>query len=327
MVWIPAEKPLSVIQPFNAPAVFDFLRDRAIPGVERCVVADDHLGYARTLRLPSGPGAMVVRFVQRTKTAWLVYADLELSHQRDRLAALGFVRRLLDLGHDPRLVAGVLLGNRAMQTLVLAQPGLRVPRCIDSDELVVRAIIGQQVSVRAATTHLTRLVQACGTPHSSRDPALDRLFPTAAQVAATVRAPADDEPLDPDRPLRLPRRNLRTVACTAAALAAGDLVVDIRCDPADLSAALIARPGIGPWAAPYLRMRVCGDPDVWLPGDVALVAGAKAAGILPADLPKTAAHRELARLAHQWSPWRSYAAMHLWRVAGLHAQGLPFSFW
>src|SRR5690606_28562094 len=146
-------------------------------------------------------------------------------------------------------------------------------------------------------------------------PGLTHLFPTAEQIVAHVPEPAVDEPPDPDRPLRLPAQAVRAVLATARALADGALDGHVGADVDSMRAALLARPRIGEWTASYIVLRVLGDADVWLPGDVALVAGARSVGLLDPDLGKAASHRTLAAHSTGWAPWRSYAVMHLWQAA------------
>lgn len=308
---------LPVRQPFDAAGVLGFLADRAVAGVETATTEDDGtMRYARTLDLPHGPGAVEVVAVRR-QGRWEMRARLELAALGDVAPAVARVRRLLDLDADPVAVDSALAQDPALRPLVEERPGTRVPGAVDPHELVVRAVVGQQISVAAARTHLGRLTARLGTPYRSAFAGLDRLFPTAAQVAAGVPVPADDEVLDPDRPLRLPRRSVRAVVSVARALADGDLVVDVGADAAALRAELVDRPGIGPWTAAYVAMRVLGDPDAWLPGDVALVAGARAVGLLGTEKTTSAAHRALAEGASVWAPWRSYAVVHLWRAASV----------
>ena len=319
---------LPVRQPYDAPGVFGFLAVRAVAGVESASGSDpDTLRYARTLMLPHGPGAVEVtatRSTTRTSArasapsatrpaAWTVRAELELTSLADVGTATARVRRLLDLDADPGAVDAALSADPALAPLVARVPGIRVPGAVDPDEMVLRAIIGQQISVAAARVHLDRLAERFGTGVSSSFAGLDRLFPSAAQVADGLPEPTS--PLDPDRPLRLPTRSILAVRATAAALADGSLRLDVGAETDELTAALVARPGIGPWTAAYLAMRVLGDPDVWLPGDAALLTSARGLGMLDPDQPRAAAHRELNARSESWAPWRSYAVQHLWRVA------------
>lgn len=307
---------LPVRQPFDAPGVFAFLAARAVDGVEVADVSrGDRLRYARTLSLPHGPGAVDVVATAGPRGEWQVRAQLELVSLGDVAPAVARVRRMLDLDADPVAVDGALGADPVLAPLVARTPGIRVPGAVDPHELVVRALVGQQISVAAARTHLSRLAAHAGSTYSSTLAGLDRLFPTPDQILRTVPEPAPDEALDAARPLRLPGRAVRTVLATCRALADGGLAVHVGVEPEVLRAQLVARPGIGPWTAAYVAMRVLGDPDTWLTGDVAVLAGARSAGAITDDQPSAAAHRVLTERAAAWAPWRSYATMHLWQAA------------
>lgn len=334
------ELALPVRQPFDARGVLGFLAARAVAGVEAAGTDDDGaLRYARTLALPHGPGAFEVTATPGTArptaspataptapARWALRLRLELASLADVATAVARVRRLLDLDADPVAVDTALAADPALAPLAAATPGIRVPGAVDPHELVLRAIAGQQISVAAARTHLGRLAAAVGRPYASAIPGLERLFPAPAEVAAGVPVPHDAaSAADPARPLRLPARGVAAVVGAARAMADGELAVDVGTDPDALRDALVARPGVGPWTAAYVAMRVLGDPDAWLDGDVALLAGAAAVGALdlPAGTPKPRAHRALAQRAGAWAPWRSYAAMHLWRAAERPAGTAP----
>jgi AraC family transcriptional regulator of adaptative response / DNA-3-methyladenine glycosylase II len=307
---------LPVREPFDAPGVLGFLAARAVAGVETASTDDDGtLRYARTLTLPHGPAAFEVTASPAGHAAWEVRVRVELTSLADVATAVARVRRLLDLDADPVAVDDALAADPALAPLVAATPGIRVPGAVDAHELVVRAIVGQQISVAAARTHLSRLAARLGTPYASSFDGLTTLFPTAATLAGAVSVPVPGSPAasDPDRPLRLPARAVAAVVGAARALAEHDLVVDVGAETDALRTALVALPGVGPWTAAYVALRVLGDPDAWLTGDVALVAGAAAAGVLP-DTTPARRHRDLAARAEAWAPWRSYAAMHLWRA-------------
>lgn len=307
---------LPVRQPFDAPGVFQFLAARAVAGVEVAEISEPSLlRYARTLLLPGGPGAVEVTSTLMLEAVWRVRARLELTALSDVAPAIARVRRMLDLDADPVAVDTALRNDPGLAPLVQQTPGLRVPGAVDPHELIIRALVGQQISVAAARTHLGRLAAHAGSAYASAFSGLNRLFPTVGQLVSTVPEPAVGEPLDPERPLRLPGKAIRNLLATSHALSTGVLTVDVGVDADILRGQLLARPGIGPWTASYIAMRVLGHPDTWLPGDVALVAGAKGAGLLRPDLPKTTSHRLLSDRAAQWSPWRSYAVMHLWRVS------------
>ncbi|MDO5736019.1 MAG: Ada metal-binding domain-containing protein [Propionibacteriaceae bacterium] len=316
--------PLPVRQPFDAPEIFSFLATRAVVGIEVAEITASRLRYARTLGLPGGPGAVDIVATPAAGSGWEVSLRLEVTTLTDVVPAVTRVRRLLDLDADPVAVDEALSADPHMATLVKSAPGIRVPGAVDPHELLVRAIVGQQISVARATGHLDRLVNAAGERWVSSIPGLDRLFPTPARIIHHVPAPVDGAPFDPDRPLRLPRRSVRAVIACSKALVAGELDLHVGADPLALREQLVAMPGIGPWTAAYVAMRVLGDPDAWLPGDVALVAGARSLEMLPAGLSKPEAHRALAERSRDWAPWRSHAVMHLWRAAGApeHTEGV-----
>ena len=232
-----------------------------------------------------------------------VVATLRLSDPRDLAPAVARLRRLLDLDADPAAVDAVLGADPLLAPSVAAVPGIRLPGTVDPAETALRAVLGQQVSVAAARTATARLAAALGErlpaalaagpdDRGPDDCGPDLLFPTPAAVAehgAEV--------------LGGPARRVVTAVELARTLADGTLVLDPGRDPATFRADLLALPGVGPWTAGYLAMRVLGDPDELLPGDLAVRRGATALGV--PDLIHHAAH---------WAPWRSYAALHLWRA-------------
>lgn len=309
------ELELPVRQPFDAPGVFRFLALRTLSGVEAAQLDTTRLVYARTLRLRHGPAA-----IQLTATLhgseWRVRMRCELTSLADATAAVSAARHLVDLDADPCAVDAALSEDETLAPLVRRRPGARLPGTADAQEYLFRAIVGQQISVAAARTQLSRFTAAVGRRYDSALPGLTTLFPTPDEILTAVpEPPADGAPLDPQRPLRLPARSIRTVRRAAAALQAGELQIHRGATPQILAEQLTALPGIGRWTASYLILRVLSHPDSWMPGDVALVAGAENLHLLPQDISKPAHHRALAEYAQRWSPWRSYAAMHLWQAA------------
>lgn len=316
------ELDLPVRQPFDAHGVFRFLAQRALPGVEAAQLGESQVVYARTMRLSHGPGAL-----QLTATSegfhWSVHLRCEVTSLADVPAAVSAARHLLDLDADPLAADAALAHDPALAPLVRRTPGIRLPGTADLQEYLFRAVVGQQISVAAARTQLSRFTAAVGTDYQSTIPGLRTLFPTAAQILAALPEPSPHgAPLDPQRPLRLTARSIRTIRHVAAVLETEELLVHRGTVPEVLHEQLTAIPGIGEWTASYVAMRTLGYPDSWMTGDVALVAGAKNVNILRADMPKSTSHRALAERAHQWSPWRSYAAMHLWNAAERRPKGL-----
>ncbi|RJN33051.1 DNA-3-methyladenine glycosylase 2 family protein [Nesterenkonia natronophila] len=312
---------LPVRQPFDAPGVFQFLAERILPGVEAAQLEDRRLRYSRTLWLPHGPGAVEVTATPDVNYEWQLSMRCEVTSLADVGIVLARVRRLFDLDADPNAVDAALSVDPVLRPLVAEVPGTRLVGTAEAEEYVIRAVVGQQISVKAARTHLSRLVERIGSPVESSFEGLSTLFPTPAQIIYSVPEPPLEGPLDPDRPLRLARRSIRTVRAASQALEEGTLRLHPGVHPDQLRTELVSLPGIGQWTAAYLALRVLGQPDDWMTGDVALIAGARRLGLLKSGLSPAAAHRQLERRAQQWSPWRSYAAMHLWRAAANGAPG------
>lgn len=280
--------------PLDADGLFAWMGARALPGLEVAEPGD----FSRTLRLPGGPARMRLRL----DDAGRVRLGARLQSLNDLPALVARARRLFDLDADPLAVDGALARHPELAPFVAAVPGIRVPGAADPHEMLIRAMIGQQISVAAARTHLTQLVDALGerlpapAAGAAEDAKLDRLFPTMAAIA-------EHGP----EVLRGPAARVRAITGVAAALASGDLVLGMGDDWSAQREALLAMPGIGPWTADYVRMRVTGDPDVFLPGDVAVRTGAARVG-LPSDA------AGLTAWATRVAPWRSYLTAHLWRV-------------
>jgi AraC family transcriptional regulator, regulatory protein of adaptative response / DNA-3-methyladenine glycosylase II len=278
--------------PFDAAGVFAWLAARALPGVELA----EPTSYRRTLRLPGGP-ALVGLASNGDDVAPAIDVDARLSTLSDLPPLVARVRRLFDLDADAVAIDEALATDPALAGSVGATPGMRVPGCLDAHELVFRALIGQQVSVASARTALGRLSAVLGErmPGASGDEP-DLLFPTAGAIAEGGESV-----------LSGPRARIRTIVDVARRLDTGDLVVAPERDRVELQADLLEVPGIGPWTAGYLAMRVTRAPDILLTSDLALRNGAARLG-----LPATA--KELDAIGARWAPWRSYASMHLWRA-------------
>ena len=283
-------------EPFD-PGVFDFLAVRAIPGIEEGTSSS----YARTLRLAHGDARFTVDFDADTpgRPLMLTIGALDL---RDLTSLLSRVRRLLDLDADPVAIDGALAADPRLAASVARIPGMRMPGAVDPQELLIRAMIGQQITVVAARTALIQL-SAAGSGCLVPADGLHRLFPTPAQIAETGF-----------ELLRGPQRRIDSVRGAAAAMASGELDFGYGDDQPGLEAKLLPLAGVGPWTVGYVAMRVIGAPDVFLANDAAvrngirsLARGSDGAALSPEFRP-SADFREI-------SPWRSYATMHLWRAA------------
>ncbi len=248
--------------PFAAEPLFDFLAERAVPGVE----AVRGSTYQRTLRLPHGAGTVAVE-----PAAGHIACTLRLEDLRDLGAAVQRTRRLLDLDADPVTVDAAFAEDPVLAPLVRATPGLRVPGHVDGAEVVIRAVLGQQVSVAGARTAAGRLVAGLGRPLENGHGGLTHLFPDAATVAGAA---------DADLPMPATRR--AALRALAAALASGEITVDGGTDRATLEAQLRAVAGIGPWTASYIALRGTGHPDAFLPSDLGVRRALERLG-LPGD--------------------------------------------
>jgi AraC family transcriptional regulator, regulatory protein of adaptative response / DNA-3-methyladenine glycosylase II len=296
--------------PIDGERMLGYLAARAIPGVEE--VRDGR--YRRTIMLPNGSGILSL-----APASGYVDCELQLEDLRDLTAAVQRCRRLLDLDADPEAVTGYLSADPVLGPLALANPGRRSPGHVDGNELALRAVLGQQVSVAAARRLGARLVTTYGKPLSRPDGPLTHCFPEAGTLAA-----AD--------PAALPMPRSRALALTglASALASGELLLDPGAERDRAEAVLLALPGIGPWTASYIRMRGLSDPDAFLPSDVGVLDALSRLGALPLNTgplntgplntgpagtgpaARGRAARAAAALAQTWRPWRSYAVHHLW---------------
>lgn len=286
--------------PLDAEGLFAWMAARALPGLEHSTATS----FARTLRLAGG----AAWFELRIDDAGHVRLRARLAHLGDLSTLVARARRLFDLDADPLAVDEALSRHPELQPLVSRVPGIRVAGAADPHEMLIRAMVGQQITVAAARTALTALADALGEPVTGLGEtagagagesagATVRLFPTMAAIAERGH-----------EVLRGPAARIRAITGAAAALADGTLTLTSGDDTAEQRAALLALPGVGPWTADYVRMRVLGDPDITLPGDVAVRSGAAAAGI-PSDPGGFTAW------AARTAPWRSYLTAHMWRNA------------
>ena len=283
---------LAVRTPFAGGPLLAFLATRAVPGVE---VATDTT-YARTLRLPHGTGTVELELADHPDAGGTAFvpATFRLTDLRDLASAVERARRLVDADCDPVAIRDAFTGDPILGPRVRELPGLRVPGHVDGDEIAVRAILGQQVTVAAARTAAGRLTEQYGELLAEPQGGLTHLFPTAARLAE----------LDVES-LPMPRPRGRALVALCRASAEGELRLDRGADRDDVRRALLATPGVGPWTADYIAMRALGHPDVFLPTDIGIRDALRLLGRDPAQADD---------LAEGWRPWRSYAQVHLWQT-------------
>lgn len=267
--------------PYDTASLFGFLAVRAVRGVE--TVEGER--YRRTAALGDMQGWFTVESLP-DKSALRV--ELCASLARVVVPVLSRLRYLFDVNADPAQIA-VSLG-----TLAAARPGLRIPGAFDGFEMAVRAVLGQQVSVAAASTLMGRFVGAFGEPMETPFPGLTHLTPPADRVAR--------ESPDALTALGILPARARSILALAQAVTEKRLRLVPGADPAQTMAYLLELPGIGEWTAQYIALRALAWPDAFPHTDLGI---RKALG-------ETNPRRALAR-AEAWRPWRGYAALHLWK--------------
>ncbi len=291
--------------PYDWPRMLRFFAGRATPGVE--TVEDGT--WRRAIDFRDASGTLAVRRHPRRRCL-VVEVEGPVSAHAAALAAP--LARMFDVKTDPAAITAHFATDPWLAPLVAAAPGLRVPGAWSGFELVVRAIVGQQVSVKAATTIIGRLVQRVGKPIDEHPHAGTAWrFPSPADLAAADLAG-----------IGMPGKRVAALQGFAAAVASGAVAIERRTDvtggaPAHaglgpdldldaMRAALLALPGIGPWTVEYVAMRAWRDANAWPATDLVLMQA-----IAARDPALVRATQQRAR-SDAWRPWRAYAAMHLW---------------
>ena len=282
--------------PFDHAHLFRYLGVRAIPGIED--VTGDR--YTRSLRLAHGPAVLTLT----PGAGDYIECHLRLADTRDLGSAAARARRILDLDADPIAVRATLT-EAGLSALIDRYPGIRSPGTGDPVELAIRTVLGQQISVSAAQTHLNRLVTTYGQvlPDELRVGTVDRVFPTATAIAEI-----------PDEHWSLPGRRISTLRTLSSHLADGSIDLGLGCDRTEVNDSLLAIPGIGPWSLGYIRMRALGDPDVLLSSDLGVRKAMEELNGSGTDMTGWTQKTDRAR------PWRSYVTHLLWAH---HSQPQP----
>ncbi len=276
--------------PFDWDSIINFLGDRVIPGVED--VTDGI--YRRSFSLNARPGTMEARHIPAEN---VVSVTLQGVQPSDLPLAIRKCRRIFDLDADPLSISADLCSDPDLATLIRELPGQRIPGAFDAFEVSVRAVLGQQVSVKSARAVAARLVRDHGAelPRDMATANISKMFPTPQ---AFLLLSAGD--------FGLPRARARTILALSQAVEDRSLILECGGDSADLQRQLTDLPGIGPWTASYIALRVFDDPDAFPESDLALLRVAE-------DLWGYKRAAELRARAETWRPWRAYAALHLWR--------------
>ncbi len=285
-VWQAIEQRLPYRPPMDVEGLIAYLARRAVPGVEEVAGG----AYRRSLRLPNGSG--VVELAAGGDDH--IRARYWLDDVRDLAIAVHRSRVLFDLDCEPDRVLEALGDAPLIGSLVRASPGRRVPGHVGADEIAIRAVLGQQVSLAGAATLTGRLVLDYGEPLERPIGAVTHLFPSAAGLSQA----------DPARlPTPIARRN--ALLTLTDALATGRVVLDGAGDRVAVRERLLELPGIGPWTADYIAMRALRDPDAFLATDLGIRRALERLG-------QDATPINATRLAERWRPYRACAMQHLW---------------
>ncbi len=281
--------------PYRWTDMLRFLAGRAIGGVETVQGGE----YLRTVSLPDAAGVPVCGWVrvgqdQRKNALTVTLSDSLLPVVPQVLAR---VRRLFDLNCDPQTIFEALAPMNALLPDSCIE-GTRLPGCFDAFEMAVRAVLGQQITVRAASTLAARLVGTYGVPIETGIDGLTHTFP-APQTLLALGDPIENHL----GPLGITAARARTIRALAEAFVEGTVDFTHCAQPETEMHKLMQIKGIGSWTAQYIAMRAMAWPDAFLETD---------AGIKKALQSYTS--KEIIQLAEAWRPWRSYATINLWNT-------------
>ncbi|MBL6750346.1 MAG: helix-turn-helix domain-containing protein [Nevskia sp.] len=273
--------------PLDWDTLAGFLAGRGAPGVEYV----DGRRYLRSVHIGACKGWFAAEPLAGESALRI---DASLSLLPVLTVLLARLRHLFDLDANPQAVAEHLGRDPRLRESCLRNPGLRVPGAFDAFELALRAVLGQQVTVKAASTIYGRFARAFGEPLPEPYGLLTQTGPDPQRIAAAG--------IDQLAGLGIPGKRAETVRGLARAHCEGRLRLHPGADPEATQAQLVALPGIGPWTAQYVAMRVLRDPDGFPAADLGVL---RALGV--------AKPGEALAIAEGWRPWRAYAVMHLWR--------------
>jgi AraC family transcriptional regulator, regulatory protein of adaptative response / DNA-3-methyladenine glycosylase II len=273
--------------PYDWDGLLAFLQSRMLKEVEWIT----HEAYCRTVHIGKHRGWIAVRHAPERRAL-----TVEFTHSLTPVlpALLGRLRNLFDLSARPDLIAAHLMQDKRLKKSVSKSPGLRVPGAFDGFELATRAIIGQQVTVKAATTVAGRFVAAFGEKIVTPFAELTRLSPPPNRIATAS--------VDDIAKLGIVSARAKSIIGLARAFDSDALKLDAGANPELAIARLIQLPGIGPWTAHYIAMRALRWPDAFPTGDIAILNNL--GGV-------TAKQAEA--MSQAWRPWRSYAVLHIWK--------------
>lgn len=284
------ELTLTYRPPFDWQRMLAFYRSRAIPGVEYI----ENGVYHRTIRIDATTGTLSVGLAEEENALLLTAA---LSDSGDLMPLVERVRRMFDLDANMTAVHTVLAEDAVLEKVIRQQPGLRLPGAWDPFEVAVRAVAGQQVSVKGARTILGRIAVKAGSPADfPGQPALTRFFPT----------PLELERCELGR-IGMPEKRVSTIKSLSQAVASGSMSLQVSASLETFIKQLTGISGIGDWTAQYIAMRALGEPDAFPAGDLGIIKALQQGEERPT-------RKQILARAENWRPWRSYAAIYLWHA-------------
>jgi AraC family transcriptional regulator of adaptative response / DNA-3-methyladenine glycosylase II len=274
--------------PYDWKSLLGFLAYRAIPGVE--LVSDD--SYARSISLEGMSGYFIARFLPEKNqlAATIQFPDTKYLYQ-----IIDRIRSIFDLRADSAQIDKFLKKDKMLRPLLRKYPGLRVPGSWDGFEVSVRAVLGQQVTVKAASTLASRIAQRYGSEFDCEIDGINRVFPEPAVLA---RAKMNN--------MGIVSQRIAAIKSIAELIEGNELIINCTADTAEFVGKICQVKGIGEWTAQYIAMRALSDPNAFPYSDLILLRAADPSG-------KSLTPKQLLKLAEAWRPWRAYTVILLWK--------------
>lgn len=281
---------LSYRPPFDWQGMLGFFQSRAIPGVESV----ENGVYHRTIRINETTGMISVAHADKDNALLLTTA---LSDSRDLMPLVERVRRMFDLDANMMAIHKVFAADPVLKEVVRKQPGLRLPGAWDPFEVAVRAVVGQQISVKGARTVIGRIAAKAGPRFESADqPGLTHFFPTARELNTSELGR-----------IGIPAKRVETIKVLSRAVACGEISLLVKGSLENFIKQLTRIPGIGDWTAQYIAMRALDEPDAFPAADLGIIKALQQGDKRPTP-------KQILERSEEWRPWRAYAAIYLWHV-------------
>ena len=277
--------------PLDWEKILAFFKARAIYGVET-VQADR---YRRTVRIGNCRGRIAVSHADKTHGLIL---DAKLSDSSHLMEIVARVRQMFDLDANMNAIHDALSMDDLLKRIIETCGGMRLPGAWDPFEVVIRAVVGQQISVKGAQTILGRIAEKAGMPagkYAARN--LNFFFPDAGEVAGAGLSG-----------LGMPQQKSDTLQRVAEAVHSGRLRLEAGRKSSQFTEEISRIKGIGPWTANYIAMRAFGEPDAFIAQDLGI-----AKALTPNGGTRPTAN-QIQKRAEAWKPWRAYAAVYLWHT-------------